>query len=95
MVEPGFGQRAERLVRDAHGRGDEIGVETDRMGAGSDVHEVAPCAGLAARQMHLQHAELRRFTKDAQPGRGVELVLPRIERERVRAIGAAERTAMG
>src|SRR5262249_14897114 len=30
-----------------------------------------------------------------RPCRGVEFVLSRVERERVRAIGAAERTAMG
>jgi hypothetical protein len=45
--------------------------------------------------MHLQHAKLRRFAEDAQPGRGIELILSRIERERIRAIRAAERTAMG
>ena len=60
-----------------------------------DVHEVAPRAGLAARQMHLQHAKLRRFAEDAQPGRGIELVRSCIERERVRAIRAAERATMG
>jgi hypothetical protein len=41
------------------------------MGAGGDVHEIAPRAGLAARQMHLQDAQLRRFAEDAQPGRGI------------------------
>jgi hypothetical protein len=45
--------------------------------------------------MHLQDAKLRRFAEDAQPGRGIELVLSRIECERVRAIRAAKRTAMG
>ena len=60
-----------------------------------DHDEIAPRAGLAARQMHLQDAKLRRFAENAHPGRGIELVLSRIERERVGAIGAAERTAMG
>ena len=65
------------------------------MGAGGDVHEVAPRAGLAARQMHLQDTKPRRLVKDAHPGRGVELVLSRVERERVGTIRAAERTAVG
>src|SRR5215813_4043837 len=95
MVEPGLGQRAEGAVRDADRGGDEIGVETGGMGAGRDVDEVAARARLAARQMHLQDAKPRRLAEDAHPGRGVELVLSRIEREWVGAIGAAERTAVG
>jgi hypothetical protein len=59
MVEPGFYQGAERLVCDPDRGGDEISVKTGSMGADGDVHEVAPRAGLAARQVHLQHAEAR------------------------------------
>ena len=65
------------------------------MGAGRDVDEVAARARLAARQMHLQDTKPRRLAEDAHPGGGVELILSRIEHERVGAIGAAERTAMG
>ena len=65
------------------------------MGAGGDLHEIVPRAGLAARQMHLQDPKLRRFAEDAQPDRGIKLVRSCIERERVRAIRAAQRTAMG
>ena len=64
------------------------------MGTGRDVHEIAPRTRLAARQMHLQHAKRGRFAEDTQPARGIELVLSAVERERVRAIGAAERTTM-
>ena len=76
-------------------RGDEIGVEAGGMGAGRDVDEVAPRARLAAGQVHLQHAERRRLAEHARPGRGIELAPRAVERERVRAIGAAERTAVG
>jgi hypothetical protein len=65
------------------------------MGAGGDVQEVAPRAGLAARQMYLQDAKARRLAENAHPRGAVELVLSRVERERVGAIGTAERTAMG
>ncbi len=95
MVEPGLSQCAEGLVGDPDRGGDEIGVKAGRMGAGGDVHEIAPRTGLAARQMHLQDAKLRRLVKHPRPCRGVKLVLSRVEREGVRAIGAAERTAMG
>src|SRR5262245_46748800 len=94
MVEPDLGERAEGPVRDADRGGDEIRVETSGMSAGRDVDEVAARAGLAARQMHLQDAKPRGLAEDAHPGGGVELILSRIERERVGAIGAAERTAV-
>jgi hypothetical protein len=92
---PASARRAEDPVRDADCGGDEIGIETGGMGAGGDVYEVPPRAGLAARQMHLEDAKAGRLAEDAPPSRGVEFVLSRIERERVRAIGAAERTAVG
>src|SRR5262245_37663210 len=91
VVEPGLGERAKGLVPDPDRGGDEIGIETGGMGAGGDVYEVPPRAGLAARQMHLEDAKAGRLAEDAPPSRGVEFVLSRIERERVRAIGAAER----
>jgi hypothetical protein len=47
------------------------------------------------RQMHLQYTKLRRLAEDAQPSRRIELVLSRIERERVRAIRAAKQTTVG
>ncbi len=81
MVEPGLSQCAEGLVGDPDRGGDEIGVKAGRMGAGGDVHEIAPRTGLAARQMHLQDAKLRRLVKHPRPCRGVELVLSRVERE--------------
>jgi hypothetical protein len=53
------------------------------MGAGGEVDEIASGAGLSTGQMQLQDAELSRFAENAQPGRGIELVFSRIERERV------------
>jgi hypothetical protein len=95
VVEPDLGERAKGLGRDPDRGGDEIGIETGGMGAGGDVHEVAPRAWLAARQMHLQDTKPRRLAENAYPGCGVELVFSRIERKRVGAIRAAERTAVG
>src|SRR2546423_7138595 len=44
--------------------------------------------------MHLQHAECRRFLEHAPPRGGVEFVGAVFERERIGAIGAAERAAV-
>ena len=44
--------------------------------------------------MYLQDAERRRLAEDAEPGGGIELVLPGVERDRVGTIGTAERTAV-
>src|SRR5215472_10146330 len=49
---------------------------------------------LAAREMHLQHAQSRRLREDTFPSSGVELGAGARQFERVRAIGAAQRTAM-
>jgi hypothetical protein len=62
------------------------------MRPGRDVYDIAPRAGLAARQMHLQDAKLGRLAEDPQPGQ--ELVLSRVEGEGMRAIRTAERTTM-
>src|SRR5215475_13325612 len=45
--------------------------------------------------MHLQHAEARGLAKHPCPGGGVEFALALVHFERIRAIGTAERTAMG
>ncbi len=58
------------------------------MGPGGNVHEIAARTGLAAQQMHLQDAKLRRFAEHPRPCRGVEFVPSRIERERVRNTGS-------
>jgi hypothetical protein len=71
VVESGLDQRAQRLFRDANRRRNKIGIKTGRMGPRGDVHEITSRPRLAARQMHLQHAERDRFTEHSQPGRGI------------------------
>ena len=83
VIEPGRGQRNQRLCGDAHGGGDEIAVEAGAMGSRRDVGEVPPRARLATGQVHLQNAERRRLLKHARPGRGIELAFSRVERERI------------
>ena len=94
VIETGIGQRIQDLRRQTDRRGDQITVETGLARALDDIGEVAPRRRLAAREMHLQHAEGRRFAEHAGPGGAVELVGARVERERVRAIGTPQGTAM-
>jgi hypothetical protein len=56
--------------------------------------EVAARHGLAAGEMHLQHAHRCRLVQDAAPSIGVELLPRALELERVRAIGTLQWTAM-
>src|SRR5215471_13360122 len=44
--------------------------------------------------MHLQHAEACSLTKHPRPRSSIELVLPLIHFERIRAVRAAKRTTM-
>ena len=68
VIETGFGELAQRLRGDADRRGDEIGVKAGLVRRRGDRDEVAPRAGLAAGEMHLQHAEPGGFLKDTGPG---------------------------
>jgi hypothetical protein len=43
--------------------------------------------------MDLQNAERGRFPENPRPGRRIDLVVT-VERQRIRAVGAAERAAM-
>ena len=94
VVEPAVGEHAQGLRRQADRRGDEIAVEAGVARGRDDLGQIAPRRRLAARQMHLQHAEPGRFAEHTRPGRGVELVGARVERDRVGAIRTAERTTM-
>ena len=56
---PASQQIAHGARGDADARGDQVGVEPGLARMRGDLDQVAPRAGLAAGQMHLQHAERR------------------------------------
>ena len=60
-----------------------------------DVGEVGPRRRLAARQVNLQHAECRGFAQHPFPGFRVEFARFAVELQRIGAIGALQRAAMG
>jgi hypothetical protein len=94
VVEAGFRQRRNFFLSKPNGRGDQIGVQACAMGGCCDLDNVTPCRRLSARKMNLEHSEICGLPKYPSPGRGVDLVGARLEGDRVRAIGAAEWTAM-
>ena len=94
MIEAGLREGGKPRRGEADGRGDEVAVKAGLVRGGGDLHEVAARRRLAARQMYLQDAQRRRFAENARPGRGVELVLTPVERQRIGAIGTTERTAV-
>src|SRR5262249_25523185 len=95
MVESRIGKLAEPLIRDADTGGDEIGVKTGVARRRHDVDEIAPRRRLAAGEVDLQYPEPRSLAKHPRPGGSVELALPLVHLEGIRAVRAAERTAMG
>ena len=95
VLEPGRGQRRHACGVEPDPRGDQIAVEPDLGGMADQGFEIAAGERLAAGKMHLQDAERRRLAQHPLPGSGVELGPGALERQRVRAIGAAQRAAMG
>ena len=69
VIEAGLPQIAHGARGDADAGGDQIGVEPGLARVRRDVDEIAPRAGLAAGQMHVQHAERRRLLEHPRPGR--------------------------
>jgi hypothetical protein len=64
------------------------------MGRRSDLDDVTPRRRLSARKMDLEHAEICGLDKYPSPGGSVDLVRARLESDRVRTIGTAERATM-
>src|SRR5919106_6615918 len=60
-----------------------------------EIDEVPPRRRLTAGEVDLQHAERVRLVEHAPPGRGVELDARPLQLDRVGAVGALQRAAMG
>ena len=95
MVEAGIGQFAGQLLADPDAGGDEVGVEPALRGVAGEIDNVAPRRRLAAGEMHMQRAERGGLAEHPLPGFAVELGARALERQRIGAIGTAERAAMG
>ena len=94
MVEAAGGQRFQARAGEKHAGGDQVGVEARLRRGGNDLLQVAPHGGLAAGEVELQHAEAGRLAQHILPFRGSQLATGTLERQRVRAVGALQRTAV-
>ena len=75
-------------------RGDQVAVEPGRGAFRCDLDDVLPRRRFASGEMNVQDAECRRFVEHAQHRRRVHFGGALVEFERVRAVGAMERTAV-
>ena len=94
VVEACVGERGECLRRQSDARRDQVAVEGRITCRLDDFGQVAPRRGLTSGQMDLQDAERGRFPENPRPGRHIDLVVAPVERQRIRAVGTAERAAM-
>ena len=95
MVEAGLGQFAGQLLADPDPRGDEVGVEPALRSVAGEFDDVAPRRRLAAGEMDMQRPERGGLAEHPLPGFRIEFRAGALERQRIGAIGTAERTAMG
>ena len=95
MVQPGLDQAGEPLAVQRHARGDQIAVEPGGGGMAHQLLEIAPGGGLAAGEMDLQGAQRRGLVDDPLPDLGAQLLPRGDELQRVGAIGALQRAAVG
>ncbi len=95
MVESGLDQLRKQLLADPDPRGDQVGVEPASRGVAGEFGDVAPRRRLAAGKMHMQRAERGGLAEHPLPGLAVELGARALQRQRIGAIGTAERAAMG
>ena len=94
VIEACVGERGECLRREPDARRDQVAVEARITRRLDDFGQVAPRRGLTSGQMDLQNAERGRFPENPCPGRRIDLVVAPVERQRIRAVGTAERAAM-
>ena len=94
MIEPGFDEFVHQFLADPDAGGDEVGVEPTLRGVTGELDDIASRRRLAAGEMHMQGAERGGLAEHALPRFGVDLGAGPFQRQRIGAIGAAERTAV-
>src|SRR5437016_553748 len=94
VVESGFRQCSHPPFIETDPRGDEIGIDAESGAMTDDRFDILARGRLAARQVNLSNAQPIRLRQHAQPCPGIELGRTPVELGRVRAIGAAQGTAM-
>src|SRR6185369_16285226 len=92
--EPAGLELCEPLARAGDPAGDQVRVEVERPRSLHELLEIVSNERLPARQVQLHHPERLRLAEDTQPVRGAERIAVARVVERIRAVHAAERTAV-
>src|SRR5260370_21674198 len=95
MVEPGLDQFVHQLLAHPDSRRYQVRIEPGLRSVTGDLGDVAPRRGLAAGKMDMERAQRGGLAEHAFPRLSVDLRARALERQRIGAIRAAERTAMG
>ena len=95
VIEATLDQLFEARAGQGDGGGDQIGVKAGLGGGRNDVLEVLARRRLAAGEVHLQDAHGTGLLHHRHPFGGGQFLVDALKLERVRAIGALQRTAMG
>ena len=95
MIEPSCLERGHLGFVQQHTGSDEVAVEPCRSGGRDNIDEVLACGGLTAGEMDLHDAKGRRLADDVAPLLGGQFLAAALQVQRVGAIGALQRTAVG
>ncbi len=95
MIEPGIGQALELGPVEQDAGGDQVGVLADRRGMADQLRQIRPQGRLAAGKMGLEHAQGMGLIDHMLPGGRIELTIDPLQLQRIGAVGALQRTAVG
>src|SRR5262249_49582012 len=94
VVEAERPEALEPLAAEGNAAGDEVRVEIELARAGDERFQIVPHERLATGQVELDDAQGLGLAKHPEPGGGVELVGVTTVVDRIRAVHAAQRTAI-
>ncbi len=95
MVQPGFGEAGDLLFGQADARGDQVGVVTQPAGRLDQLGQVLAHQRLATGKTQLRRAHLPRLAEHLDPLGGTQLLMAASEIQRVGAVRALQRAAVG
>lgn len=95
MVETGFNQRGKFWLVEGQAGSDEVDVKAGGASGADEIKDVGAGERLAAGEIGLEDAYFGGFLEDAGPGFGGEFFRAGLEFERVGAVDAVERAAVG
>ena len=95
MIQTRVDKSGERFFAQGQAAGDQADVQTGGAPRGDQLDNVGTRERLATRQVRLEHACGRGFLKNTSPSLGGQFGVARGQLQRIRAIHAAQRAAVG